>query len=266
MTNRNKGKKAIEPLAKVVVKDEGSWTFEKSNSLTHLTRVHNSKNDFRGLDTMGSYWILGIAEIRSGKIQYITKNKTIEILEGRYLFWLPPWSLVHSQLFKLNQHLVALVHKVDESYNLKPAFISKEWKGRLPESEKEIVKFIKNCNECIEIEFNTSPSGFAQKAKRMIDLNFDKAISMDKIAKTLKTSSTVFGRIFKKEYGVSPLQYRNHLRVTLASFELLKGNSVTRVAENMGFNDLSRFNKSFKATTRTQPNQFKPKKSKNAKF
>jgi methylphosphotriester-DNA--protein-cysteine methyltransferase len=84
---------------------------------------------------------------------------------------------------------------------------------------------------------------------------------MSAIARQLRTSATVMGRAFKRDFDLTPVQYRNHLRVTAASFELIEGKAVTRVAEDVGFDDLSRFNKNFKAITRTQPSQFKPRKS-----
>jgi AraC-like DNA-binding protein len=168
-------------------------------------------------------------------------------------------------LINLKQRIVCVLCE-PKSADGNNAFIAKKWSGELPKSEVDFQKFVQKCQERIEIEFNSAPSGISQRTKRKIDQSYDKDVSLSDIARSLKTRATVMGRAFKKDFGVSPVTYRNHLRITMASLALTDGKTVTDVASEVGFEDLSRFNKNFKAMTRTQPKRFKPKKSKNAKF
>lgn len=55
----------------------------------------------------------------------------------------------------------------------------------------------------------------------------------------------------------SPVAYRNQLRVYDASVKMLKGESIAKAAHDVGFQDLSRFNKQFKVKMRAIPSQFK---------
>jgi AraC-like DNA-binding protein len=247
---------------KAIARGEGVWSFSPSEDGTlRVRRSHRSRKAFEGLDTMGDRWLLGIAEVRSGEIEFFTYSTTTKVSSGRYVIWMPAGSLVRSAHRNLDQKMIAWVGCAQSSCRVARAFIAREWKGRFPRSMNEVERFIERCGSRVEIEYNPAPGPLSQRAKYRIDRSFTESIPMSAIARQLRTSATVMGRAFKRDFDLTPVQYRNHLRVTAASFELIEGKAVTRVAEDVGFDDLSRFNKNFKAITRTQPSQFKPRKS-----
>ncbi|MFL5815685.1 MAG: helix-turn-helix domain-containing protein [Bdellovibrionia bacterium] len=249
-----------------MAKGEGSWSYAPLGRAVRVLRLHRSQKILRGLDTMGSHWLLGIAEVRGGEIQYITRAATEKVSRGRYVIWIPAWSIVHSGLSRLDQRMECIVGTSQGFSAPDKAFIARIRKGSLPQGVDDVGKFVSRFGDRVEIEFNPFPSALSKRAKVKIDRYFKEGITISAIAEQLRTSATVLGRAFKQDFGITPVEYRNHLRVTHASFALAQGKDVTRVASDMGFNDLGRFNKNFKAVTRTQPRQFKAKKSKNAKL
>jgi AraC family transcriptional regulator len=67
-----------------------------------------------------------------------------------------------------------------------------------------------------------------------------------------------FCRVFKRHLGISPLQFFIRMRVERAK-ELLKNRalSVSMVALEVGFNDISNFIKHFKKVTGITPSAFR---------
>ena len=83
---------------------------------------------------------------------------------------------------------------------------------------------------------------------------------MSEIAKRLNLSHTVMGRAFKKTYGLSPVAYRNKLRVTDSLRLILMENSlVTAAAFGIGFDDLSRYYRLFRRQLNTCPSDYRPR-------
>ena len=96
------------------------------------------------------------------------------------------------------------------------------------------------------------------KAKEYIDINFrDSELNVSKVAAKNSVTSNHICRLFKKELGVSPLEYINSLRLKYAC-ELLANSSlnVTQIALDTGFKDPNYFSRLFKKKNRIQPSSF----------
>ncbi len=88
--------------------------------------------------------------------------------------------------------------------------------------------------------------------------NYRKQYSLDEIAERLSISSYYLEHLFKKEFGISVIAYRNHLRL-LAAKELLKSTSVpvTRIAFDLGWNDSNYFSNYFRKETGLSPSAYR---------
>ena len=109
----------------------------------------------------------------------------------------------------------------------------------------------------LESEYGTSKIG---KAIKYIDINFLNEINVAELAKMCNLGECMFRRCFKEETGVSPLKYRNKLRINRA-YEILTQTScsVAEAMEITGFYDASYFNKTFKLYTGKTPSECKIK-------
>lgn len=246
----------------VEVTGAGTWKFKSSeDGLIELHRRHNFSEPQPTVDAMGNYWVFGIAEILDGEVSYRCKEEVFRT-DSRYGIFLPKWSLVYGAVNCKEQFIQCVVsnqelpHFVPTNAVVFEPLANREF----PTSTQEVADYLATCRILKSVEYNAQPSGAAQRIKCALDQNFRGNRSLAELARKMKMSSTVFGREFRKNFALTPISYRNHMRIVAGSFELLKGKMVTDVFQEIGFNDLSRFNKQFKRIVGASPKKFSPVK------
>ena len=99
------------------------------------------------------------------------------------------------------------------------------------------------------------------KLKRVLTFireSYDSQITLDEMAAVAGMSPKYFCYFFKEMTTKSPVEYLNTYRIERASRKLLSTDlSVTDIAFNCGFNDLSYFIKTFKAVKGVTPKAFR---------
>lgn len=100
-----------------------------------------------------------------------------------------------------------------------------------------------------------------QKLKNVLSYirkNIDKNITLEELAQVSGMSPRYFCRVFKSMTGRTPIEYVNYYRVETASQMLIAtGESITEIALNCGFNDMSYFSKTFKKFKGISPSKFR---------
>lgn len=93
-----------------------------------------------------------------------------------------------------------------------------------------------------------------------IDENYARHITLDRLSQISGISRKYICRIFKKYTDKTPICYINEIRIENACYELSSENiSVTDVAYNNGFDDVSYFSKLFKAHKGISPSEYRKK-------
>jgi len=97
------------------------------------------------------------------------------------------------------------------------------------------------------------------KAKQVISRRaFDEDFSLDELASSVGMSKFHLIQTFKRATGLSPFQYRNKIRIDAAKHLLVTTScEVGKIAEVLGYRDISTFNKSFKKASGTSPLAFR---------
>ena len=95
------------------------------------------------------------------------------------------------------------------------------------------------------------------KAKEILAENLDLDISLNEIAKALKSNPYTLLRDFKKEMGITPHAYRMNLRIEMAKELLQRGMSISQTAQKCGFFDQSHLHRHFKAITAVTPKEYR---------
>jgi len=94
-------------------------------------------------------------------------------------------------------------------------------------------------------------------ALEYIELNYQKMISLDDLARIAGLSPKYFCRYFRLITNRTPIDYLNYYRVERACFLLYQQkNLVTEVAYDCGFNDISYFIRCFKKYKGMTPHQY----------
>jgi AraC-like DNA-binding protein len=95
------------------------------------------------------------------------------------------------------------------------------------------------------------------KTKKIIDNHFNENLSILDISNSLKTSHPVMTRLFKKAFALTPLEYRNKLRIFEAQkLFLINPGKVNKTSKLTGFNDQTTFYRHFKNSTLISPKMF----------
>lgn len=113
---------------------------------------------------------------------------------------------------------------------------------------RDHVRFFRTADEaraagfrpCKRCNPTTAWSNPLDKIRAHIEANLDRAVPLAELARLVKLSPFTVQRLFKREMGVSPLQYQRALRAGSLRGALKKGNTVTNAIYEAGFGSSSR--------------------------
>ncbi len=103
------------------------------------------------------------------------------------------------------------------------------------------------------IEFKTISKGI-----KYLEDHLSSDMSVLELAKMCCVSETFFRRLFKKYSGVSPIEYKNRIRISKAK-QLLSSSELTigEIVDILGFYDMAYFSKTFKEKTGVTPREYR---------
>lgn len=169
-------------------------------------------------------------------------------------------------------------------------FLSENSCGKFQSSEKvfDILNLYKNfsktnedtklfrtsiANLLLSLNLNTQRAEISvvdsnvKKIKEYIDLNFNKKISMDLIARELYISRAYARNIFFAKMGVSPKQYLQSIRMEKSARLLVDtAFSIGEIAIAVGYADQLAFSREFKKCYSVSPLNYRKSKCKNKKL
>ncbi|MBR3966839.1 MAG: AraC family transcriptional regulator [Clostridia bacterium] len=107
----------------------------------------------------------------------------------------------------------------------------------------------------------------ADEAANFLETNFMRSdLSVEAICSLLYVSHSSLCKVFKNEYGVTPLRYLIQIRMQYASKLLLEGDmQIKRIAELSGYSDEVHFMKTFKKYYDATPTEYREKFKRKAK-
>jgi len=150
---------------------------------------------------------------------------------------------------------------------LEQAFVSLKSKSKLERfvTFLQILKIVSKAKKQALSSFVYEKNYSADEGKRMQDVmsytmnHYDQNISLDSISEVASMTKNAFCKYFKKRTNKTYVQFLNELRIENASKLLLnkKELSVSEIAYQCGFGNLSNFNRQFKLVKGTTPSIFR---------
>jgi len=138
--------------------------------------------------------------------------------------------------------------------------------GGIPKIYKllEVLHLMAACNDRQYLSSNSFVDSIDQSNNHRINQvyayvmkNFTKAISIGEVATVINMTPTSFCRFFKDRTHKSFIRYLNEIRVGYACRLLLEGKlSISQIAYESGFGNLSNFNKQFREVKGITPTMF----------
>jgi AraC-like DNA-binding protein len=121
-----------------------------------------------------------------------------------------------------------------------------------------VTEYTQKINELTDINFrNVHQTERAISAKKFIDLNFDKPISLGIIANAIHCSKFHLNREFKRLYGFTPAKYLREKRIQEAKKILTNYGTVADACFNVGYESFSTFSLLFRRMTGKNAKHFK---------
>lgn len=98
------------------------------------------------------------------------------------------------------------------------------------------------------------------RAQQYMEQHFSENITVSKLAALGYVSSSCFNRKFKKETGITPIEYLIEIRLERAKTMLRRKNiSVTEIAMNCGFGSSAHFSSCFQSRVGISPTEYRDK-------
>ena len=94
--------------------------------------------------------------------------------------------------------------------------------------------------------------------KRYIDLHFKEALTLEQLAEDAHMNKYYLSHVFKREYGISPINYMITKRIEESKYLLAETDlSMSQIAQLLGFSSLSYFSQVFRRTQATTPMEYR---------
>lgn len=94
--------------------------------------------------------------------------------------------------------------------------------------------------------------------KRYIDANFKEELTLEHLANEANMNKFYLSHTFKKEYGISPINYMISKRIEESKYLLAETDlSLSQIAQLLGFSSLSYFSQVFHRTQSISPKEFR---------
>ena len=94
--------------------------------------------------------------------------------------------------------------------------------------------------------------------RRYIDLHFKEAPTLEQLAEEAHMNKYYLSHAFKREYGVSPINYMISRRIEESKYLLTETDlSMSQIAQLLGFSSLSYFSQVFRRTQSVTPMEFR---------
>ena len=123
---------------------------------------------------------------------------------------------------------------------------------------KLIINYIFEVEDKIIFLKNLPERSIIEKAKNYVEENYKKKISVKDIAKACNVSPYHYEHLFKKEVGMTFIEYLNLYKLSKAK-NLLHIMKILDVCNEIGFNSISHFYKLFKRHIGCTPKEYKDK-------
>ena len=94
--------------------------------------------------------------------------------------------------------------------------------------------------------------------RRYIDLHFKESLTLEQLAEDSHMSKYYLSHAFKREYGVSPINYMISRRIEESKYLLAETDlSLSQIAQLLGFSSLSYFSQVFHRTQGVSPKEYR---------
>ena len=129
------------------------------------------------------------------------------------------------------------------------------------EIKKWFVTKMADASRNITTKKEEQSDGLVADAKKYIESNYSRDISLDDVSRNADVSPYYFTRLFKEETGVTFVEYLTNLRIEKAKKMISdSGMSMKEICQAVGYSDPNYFSRAFKKNVGVTPTEYKAEK------
>ncbi|MCB0369123.1 MAG: helix-turn-helix transcriptional regulator [Bdellovibrionales bacterium] len=236
------------------------------NNLCFTERSHYYSKKITHVETFGPNWILVFGIVPPERV-FIQCPDGLYHLSGPVALFIPSFFVIkwHINPGVLNFNIISssTILKLDQENKAK---IFKWNPNVLPKNWSDVKSILYHSNESDQIPNGSQKSLLAERAKNYIDNHYTENLKIETVASQLKTNRVYLSREFKKNFYISPVEYRHQLRIYEALKLINQGVGLTQSIYASGFESLNQFSAYFKKYFHTYPSHYQYPKSKRSKL
>lgn len=201
-----------------------------------------------------SAWLFEHYQLAAGEIFFIKDVVEVHPKTRTFGVLYPPFTISQPCLRNVKANLVgvAATSLLPPEFATRPIVFDTTF-VETPTNVAHVIEILRSGINSQSVESNAKPSLLSLKAKQLIDASYLVYPSIARIAARLKVTHSHLSRQFKLDFGLSPNAYLHQLRLADAPLKLARGEQIVHVSLDVGYQDLSRFYKQFRKTTKTSP-------------
>jgi AraC-like DNA-binding protein len=255
---RNARRNSSKPDFQLKLDDGSTVMRRKTDFLLDGAYLFEDELEVKGVMTTKvvtcTAWLLELYELKVGELFFVSGEAHVRPNTKSFGVFYAPFTISQPFFKNARGRLVGVASNASLPAELTSLPIMFETVStELPSGAEQVIEILNSGEHRQSIELNPKPSLLSLKAKRLIDENYLIYPSIARIAGRLNVTHEHLSRQFKRDYGMSPSYYLHQLRVADAPLLLAKGEEIIEVSQSVGYNDLSRFYKQFRKTTKTSP-------------
>ena len=199
-------------------------------------------------------WLIELYELKSGSVSFTSGTKEVKATAKCFGVLFPPFTISQPSVENAKGRLmgVAATNSLPKGLPGVPTIFETR-SAELPTGVEQVFDIVRLGKNHRSVELNPKPSVLSIKAKDLIDENYLAYPSIARVAQRLGVSHEHLSRQFKRDFEISPNAYLHQLRLADAPLKLARGEEIINVSQDIGYNDLSRFYKQFRKSTKTSP-------------
>ena len=122
-----------------------------------------------------------------------------------------------------------------------------------------IIRLMRSTSLAVQTEpAGTSGNRQCASVRRYMDLHFKEPLTLEQLAEEAHMNKYYLSHAFKREYGVSPINYLISRRINESKYLLTETDlSMSQIAQLLGFSSLSYFSQTFRKTQGISPMEFR---------
>lgn len=246
---------------KIEFKNYSTTIFQISEELQFMERVHRFSTEKNDFDVFPSSWFLIFPEHTNSKVFLKTIFGDLEV-KSKTVVFLPAKKIIRWKIYPGDIKWYAFRGESELPHNIpNEAFWFHFSEIPMFQNVEDIYSFIsKNKMNSKFIPSEMTGSSLAREVKKVIDEKFDdlEDNALATIANSLRVLPNEVSIVFKKCYGMNPIEYKNRLKLNKALYRiwLEENNNITNICYESGFKEYSSFYRNFIKWLNVEPSYF----------